>query len=160
MNWQEVCEHPALQNLPFKIELNEQGQILMSPVKVYHSAFQGKIARLLPERGVVLSECAIKTTKGTKVADIAWCSKERFEQIKEEVECSIAPEICIEVLSSSNTEEEMNKKRALYIDSGAKEVWVCDQFGDITFFKYDGKIEKSDLVPDFPVKVKIMESSS
>ena len=47
MEWQEVCEHPSLQNLPFKIELNEKGQILMSPVKVYHSAFQGKIARLL-----------------------------------------------------------------------------------------------------------------
>jgi len=38
MQWQEVCEHPSLQNLPFKIELNERGQVLMSPVKVYHSA--------------------------------------------------------------------------------------------------------------------------
>ena len=35
MQWHEVCEHPSLQNLPFKIELNERGQILMSPVKVW-----------------------------------------------------------------------------------------------------------------------------
>jgi hypothetical protein len=28
MNWQEICEHPDLQNLPFKIELNANGQIL------------------------------------------------------------------------------------------------------------------------------------
>jgi hypothetical protein len=77
MQWQEVCEHPSLQNLPFKIELNERGQILMSPVKIYHSAFQGKISRLLPDNGIVLPECAIKTTKGTKVADIAWCSEHR-----------------------------------------------------------------------------------
>jgi hypothetical protein len=81
MEWQEVCEHPSLQNLPFKIELNEKGQILMSPVKVYHSAFQGKIARLLPESGIVLSECAIKTEKGTKVADIAWSSEERLAMV-------------------------------------------------------------------------------
>ena len=40
MNWQEVCEHPGLQNLPFKIELDEKGKILMSPVKVYHSVYQ------------------------------------------------------------------------------------------------------------------------
>jgi len=31
MNWQEVCEIPQLKNLPFKIELNEYGRIVMPP---------------------------------------------------------------------------------------------------------------------------------
>ena len=155
MEWKEVCEHPSLQNLPFKIELNEKGQILMSPVKVYHSAFQGKIARLLPEKGVVLPECAIKTQKGTKVADIAWCSEERFKLIASEVECSIAPEICVEVLSSSNTAEEIKEKKKLYILAGAKEFWVCDETGAVVFFDDKGRIEKSRLVPDFPARVHI-----
>jgi hypothetical protein len=66
MQWQEVCEHPSLQNLPFKIELNERGQILMSPDKVYHSAFQGRITRLLPDNGIVLPECAITLQKEPK----------------------------------------------------------------------------------------------
>ncbi|MCP4104532.1 MAG: hypothetical protein GY749_03190 [Desulfobacteraceae bacterium] len=47
MNWQQVCEHPNLENLPFKIELNERGQIIMSPVKVIHSAYQGRIEYIL-----------------------------------------------------------------------------------------------------------------
>jgi hypothetical protein len=47
MNWQEVCEHPSLQDLPFKIELNERGEIVMAPVKVVHSAYQGKISFFL-----------------------------------------------------------------------------------------------------------------
>ena len=47
MLWQEVCEHPALKDLPFKIELDEYGKILMSPVKVRHSALQGEIAFIL-----------------------------------------------------------------------------------------------------------------
>ncbi len=34
MNWQEVCDHPQLRNLSFKIELNEDGKIIMSPLKV------------------------------------------------------------------------------------------------------------------------------
>ncbi len=34
MNWQEVCEHPELKDLSFKIELNRQGQLIMTPVKV------------------------------------------------------------------------------------------------------------------------------
>ena len=38
MNWQEVCADPHLRDLPYKIELNERGQILMTPVRLYHSA--------------------------------------------------------------------------------------------------------------------------
>jgi Uma2 family endonuclease len=156
MQWQEVCEHPSLQNLPFKIELNEKGQILMSPVKVYHSAFQGKITRLLPENGIVLPECAIKTTKGTKVADIAWCSEQRFKIIECETECSIAPELCIEVLSLSNTNIEMEEKRQLYISAGAIEFWVCNEDGGMMFFDANEQLKKSNLVPMFPNKVKVI----
>ena len=71
MNWQQVCQHPSLRNFPFKSELNEIGQILMSPVKVYHSTFQGKIAALLYfnlGEEEVLTECAIKTGMGAKLS--------------------------------------------------------------------------------------------
>ncbi|HRC70858.1 MAG TPA: Uma2 family endonuclease [Candidatus Competibacter denitrificans] len=156
MRWQEVCEHPSLQNLPFKIELNEKGQILMSPVKVYHSAFQGKISQLLPKQGVVLAECAIKTAKGTKVADIAWCSEGRFKQIEHETECSIAPEVCIEVLSFSNTGGEIEEKRMLYLTVGAIEFWVCQENGNMAFFDANGRLKTSSLIPDFPQRVKII----
>ena len=157
MQWQEVCEHPSLQNLPFKSELNERGQVLMSPVKVYHSAYQGKISRLLPENGVVLPECAIKTNQGTKVADIAWSSEERFRIIRHEAECSVAPEICIEVFSSSNTNSEMDEKRQLYIAAGAVEFWVCNEHGDMSFFNANGKLPQSNLAPRFPARVRISD---
>jgi len=74
MNWQEVCEHPSLKDLPFKIELDELGKIIMSPVKINHSILQGEIEfllRSLLKGGKALSGCAIKTGKGTKVADVA-----------------------------------------------------------------------------------------
>jgi len=126
----------------------------MSPVKVYHSALQGRLSRLLPENGIVLPECAIATTKGTKVADIAWCSVQRFELIKNEVECSIAPELCIEVVSSSNTE--MEEKRELYLSAGAIEVWICNEKGNIQFFDANGQLEKSSLIPNFPNLVRLL----
>jgi hypothetical protein len=47
MKWEEVCEHKQLQDLPFKIELNKWGQIVISPVKIKHSFYQGRIQRLL-----------------------------------------------------------------------------------------------------------------
>ncbi len=152
MNWYEVCQYPQLKNLPFKIELNERGQILMSPVKVYHSAYQGEIAHLLRtllKDGRTLPECAIKTRKGTKVADVGWVSLSRFEEIKHESECSIAPEICVEVISSSNTTDEINEKKALYFERGADEVWICNKKGKILFYDRTGKIQKSHMAPAF-----------
>ena len=153
MNWAEVCEHPALQDLPFKIELDETGKIIMAPTKVYHSIYQGDIVHWLSklsERGRAMVECAIATRKGTKVADVAWASPERLKTIWSETECSIAPELCVEVISSTNTGREMRSKRQLYFEQGALEVWLCDPEGHITFFGPDGPLERSALFPDFP----------
>ena len=157
MNWQEVCEHPQLQNLPFKVELNRWGQIVMSPVKVRHSFYQGRIQRLLEaflKTGEVMPECAIATTDGVKVADVVWCSSDRFAQIEAEVAASIAPEICIEVTSAGNTEEEMLWKRELYLAAGALEFWVCDDQGGVTFYDRSGALTRSLLVPNFPQQIQ------
>ena len=157
MNWLEVCEHPDLQNLPFKIELDETGKIIMSPTRVYHSIYQGDIVRLLsasPNVGKAMVECAIATRKGTKVADVAWASPERLAIIQPEIECSIAPELCVEVLSSTNTRKEMQAKRQLYFERGALEVWICDAEGKLTFFSPAGQLARSALFPDFPNQIE------
>ncbi|MSP26974.1 MAG: Uma2 family endonuclease [Methylococcales bacterium] len=158
MNWQEVCEHPSLKDLPFKIELDELGRIIMSPVKLYHSALQGEIEfllRCLLKTGKTLPECAIKTTKGTKVADVAWVSSGTWAKIKMEADASIAPEICVEVISASNSKKEMLEKRQLYCEAGAKEVWLCNEYGEMQFFNAQLELKHSELVPEFPAKVDI-----
>ncbi|MCB1767333.1 MAG: Uma2 family endonuclease [Candidatus Competibacteraceae bacterium] len=158
MNWLEVCEHPALQDLPFKIELDETGKIIMAPTKVYHSIYQGEIAyqlRTLSPTGKAFVECAIATRKGTKVADVVWASPERLATIWPEVECSVAPELCVEVLSSTNTGKEMRTKRQLYFEKGALEVWLCNADGHLSFFGPHGLLKKSVLFPDFPAKIEL-----
>ena len=37
MQWQEVCENKSLKNLPFNIELNNRGKVLMT--SVYNESF-------------------------------------------------------------------------------------------------------------------------
>lgn len=158
MNWQEVCEHPSLKDLPFKIELNEYGQVVMSPVKVYHSAFQGEIEHLLRAlvpNGKTLPECAIATPAGTKVTDVAWVSPERFQIIRKEDECSIAPEICVEVISSSNSKREIREKMELYFSRGALECWTCDEHGNMSFHGREGRLEQSAIAPDFPARIDL-----
>ena len=44
MKWAEVCEMPVLQNLPFKIELNEWGNIVMSPASTLRGYLQTEIS--------------------------------------------------------------------------------------------------------------------
>lgn len=157
MNWQEVCEHPSLKDLPFKIETDEAGKIIMCPVKFYHSLFQGEIEfllRTLLSGGKPVPECAIKTRKGTKVADVAWLSSERLAQVRHQADIEIAPEICIEVLSESNTKKEMIEKRALYFEVGAKEVWICNEQGEMQFFNAQHELIHSKLVPEFPLKIE------
>ncbi|MEG3437550.1 Uma2 family endonuclease [Pannus brasiliensis CCIBt3594] len=157
MKWEEVLANPRLQDLPFKIELNKWGQLVMSPVKIKHSFYQGRIQRLLEsllKTGEVMPECAIETTDGVKVADVVWCSSERFARIEEESAASIAPEICVEVKSASNRIEEMEEKKNLYLEAGAIEVWLCTENGEIKFFDRRGELQRSSIVPDFPRQIE------
>ena len=158
MNWQQVCADKNLRNLPFKIELNEYGQIVMSPMKVIHSLLQGEIEALLKKYlldGKTFPECAVYTRQGTKVADVVWVSDHRLQQIKYETECSIAPEICIEVLSDSNSEKEMQIKKELYFQQQAREFWLCDQQGKMRFFNPESELIHSELVPQFPDLIEV-----
>ena len=159
MNWQQVVADPNLQDLPYKIELNEWGQIVMTPARNLHGAFQseidGLLRNLLRSQGRIVIECAIQTTQGTKVADVGWFSLSRWAQVKDEFDSSIAPEICVEILSPGNSTGEMKTKRKLYFAAGAMEVWICDAKGRMKFYTQAGETSKSDLVPEFPSLVTI-----
>ncbi len=130
----------------------------MSPTKIWHSVYQGKISNLfflLLKGGEVLVECAVETSKGTKVADVAWASAALFRKIKNQTAASHAPEICVEVFSGSNTKAEMEEKRQLYFAQGAQEVWFCNRAGAISFYNPEGKLQTSALCPEFPTKIRV-----
>ena len=80
---------------------------------------------------------------------------ERYQKIKNDDVCSIAPEICIEIKSSSNTLEEMKFKKELYFKAGAVEFWLCNQNGEMSFYSKEGQMINSTIVPNFPVYVEL-----
>ena len=156
LSWKEVCEDPNLQDLPYKIETNDRGQIVMSPTCAWHGRFAYQVAQLLeehlPEVGSSV-ETAIRTARGTKVADAIWCTAERWAEIKDAYDVPVAPEICVEVRSPTNTDVEIDEKRQLYLDAGAEEVWICDEDGQLTFYDAEGEQEASQRVPAFPSRI-------
>jgi Uma2 family endonuclease len=156
MTWVEACQDKRLQNLPYKIEISRQGKLILSPTRNKHGFYQGEITYLLRKllpHGHVLVECAVDSPEGTSVADVACASASRFEVIKEEYSCSVAPEICVEVWLPSNSPEEIAMKRRLYLEKGALEFWFCDDSGTLKFYSKDGSLERSVLCPGFPEKV-------
>jgi len=158
MNWQQICENPRLRNLPYKIELNERDQIIMSPARLAHGNYQFEIGRILFEimewQGRIVTECAIRTAKGTKMADVAWFSEQRWNQVRHEYDSHVAPEICVQVISSANTDSEMREKKRLYFQAGAEEVWFCNE-GRMTFYSRKGKRKHSVLARKFPEKIAV-----
>ncbi len=151
MQWSEIVADPALKDLPYKIETNEYGQIVMSPHKRIHAIWQGEIEWRLRQclpRGRTAPEFAIDTRLGTKTPDVVWYSRDREADLL--ADQGLAPEICIEVLSGSNTDRELATKRMLYFEAGALEVWQCDETGALRFHTPEGERHHSVLAPEFP----------
>jgi Uma2 family endonuclease len=95
---------------------------------------------------------ALATPEGIKGPDVVWMSSEREAKMRETGDpASLAPEICIEVTSSSNAAEETERKRALYRDIGADEVWAVDENGRIRFFGTE-ELGASRIAPSCPAK--------
>ena len=155
--WSRALRDPSLRDLPYKIETNEHGQLVMSPQKPGHGLLQFRIGTLLEQfepGGRVAVEFAVETSKGVKLPDVVWISDERLQQMPEGAEaCPVAPEICVEVLSYSNTKGEIEEKRNLYFEQGALEVWTCDMMGRMRFFDHSGERSASGLAPSFPVRI-------
>lgn len=146
MQWAEVVDNPYFENLPFKVELNRYGKIEMTPASNKHGRIQSYISALLErklKKGEALTECSVQTTDGVKVADVAWCSRVFIKQYGYETPYSYAPEICIEIVSPSNSKEEMTNKAQLYLRAGATEVWIVWESGIVDYYDKIGKLEKS-----------------
>src|SRR3989454_7888678 len=131
--WAELLADSELARFEGRIETDRHGHIIMSPPPApNHGSFQleiGHLLRNLMPQGRVLTECPISTADGVKAADVAWASPERMRELGELVCFPDSPEICVEVLSPSNTDVEIREKMALYFDAGAREVWLCTRAG-------------------------------
>ena len=158
MNWASICENPVLANLPYKIQTDKWGNIVMSPASNKHGIYQAKIVALLSrlmQTGTVIAECSVETSEGTKVADVAWASTLFIQNNKDMTPFVEAPELCVEILSPSNTIAEMDEKKELYFARGCKEFWVCDSAGTMKFYKNTGEMEHSLIFSEFPYLVEI-----
>jgi Uma2 family endonuclease len=159
--WKKVLANRFLAGLPYRIETDRYGQIVMSPPPApEHGEEQFEIGVMLKKlmpNGHVITECPVSTAEGVKAVDVIWISKGRRRTQRGQVCLTQAPEICVEVISPGNTRRELREKKALFFAAGAKEVWFCKRDGGMEFFLKAApeSSAESALCPDFPKRIQI-----
>ena len=157
--WAELMADSEMTRFEGRIETDRHGHVLMTPPPApKHGALKSEIAyqlRLLSSEGRVITECPVSTSDGVRAADVAWASPARVAELGDAICFQRAPDICVEVLSPSNTDAEMREKRDLYFDAGAREVWLCGESGDMRFYLAGADAAStSALFPTFPVRIE------
>jgi Uma2 family endonuclease len=151
--WRQLADNRLVAEIPCKVELSEKGAIEVSPPTVRHAFIQGflirELARQRPD-GMTLGECTVETDIGMRIPDVIWVSRELWEQHRNDRQFRIAPDLCIEVLSPTNTRIQMAEKRAAYLAAGAKEVWIVGEDGVPEIYTGDGRVLASTLGFDLP----------
>ena len=157
--WDELLGDAELAKFEGRIETDRHGQIIMSPPPApRHGTRQARITTLLSQlmpHGTVLTECPISTADGVKAADVAWASADCMRDLGNRSCFPHAPEICVEVISPSNTEGEVQEKVMLYFDAGAREIWLCETSGTMRFLMKGATrpLKSSRLCPEFPKQI-------
>jgi len=122
----------------------------MSPASFIHSLLQGRLAKILGNQldGEVFTEIAVQTTKEIRVPDVAWGTKEYVQKHIKDIFALSAPELCVEIIPSSNTVDEMKDKVELFLEAGAIEVWLITEDGQVNYHDSRGQQIKSAFAVD------------
>jgi len=151
MRYRQLCDDPCLASVPGKIELDVWGRVLMTPPpSAYHGLAQSRLVKLLTVLGgEVITEAPIVTALGLFLADLAWLSPTYVATHGIKTPLAPAPEVCIEVVSSTNSVKELSEKRHAYLAAGAAEVWlVYPQSKRCEFYGAQGLLPRSAYAVD------------
>jgi Uma2 family endonuclease len=104
--------------------------------------------------GEVITEASVLTQIGVRVPDAAWASHQFLSVQRYATPFTAAPEICVEIVSPSNTNREIEAKVQAYLAGGAKEVWVVTEEPSLRIFDGAGLRERSafQVTVELPVR--------
>jgi Uma2 family endonuclease len=143
--WQALANDP---DSPDRYELNELGELILAPKptndhqRVAQAVVRSIEAQLGPEAG---TEIAVLTDRGIRVPNVVWMPVARWRGAKGESPFSFVPDLCVEILSPSNSRAEIRMKIGAYLRGGAREVIIVGRKGEIEYHGPEGRREASAL---------------
>ena len=110
-------------------ELNDQGEIVVSPVTGRHNDTQTTLAAELKRQlgGKAWGEQGIRRPDGAPmVPDVMWSERAFFIAHQDHGLLPNAPPLCVEVMSISNSLDQLRAKCKTYLTLGAIEAWIIE----------------------------------
>lgn len=137
-------------------ELHHGEPILVPPPILEHALIQRKLMLLLHQLCTgwfVTMEFAFRPLPEYEVwvADVVALRMERLLKGPKKAWISGAPELVVEILSPSNTAQEMNDREQICFQGGCQEFWIVDpKLNTVRISTHDGKwrtYEQKDEIP-------------
>ena len=152
-------------------ELDEGEVVTMTEPMPRHNFMRDNVADALREfvkprkLGRVAVETGYQLTRETvRIPDVSFVPADRMKTIDLDRRIEGAPALAIEVVSPTDTAQDLRRKVAQYLDSGAKAVWVFyPKSREVQVFRADGTsfvrrdhepLEEPELLPGFALNLK------
>jgi Uma2 family endonuclease len=152
--WVDIDREPRYRDHVGKVELTQWGEVLLSPpVGMPHGSMAVHLARLLEDAlgGRCVVEVGVITDAGIRAPDVLWCSDAYLEAHPEQVVLRAAPELCIEIVSPTDSMKQLREKMGAYLRAGAREAWIVDPVkAAIELYGESGRLASS----GFPVEIE------
>lgn len=143
--WRALADDPSS---PDYYELTQFGELIVSPRPTTgHQAVASEVAfQLRTQLGPrAATEVGVLTDRGVRVSDVVSMPTERWTEYRGQTPLEVLPDVCVEVLSPSNTREEIDMKIAAYLRGGAREAIVVGLKGEVEIYGPQGRRETSAL---------------
>jgi Uma2 family endonuclease len=143
--WRSLADDPTS---PDHYELTQFGELIVSPRPTTgHQGIAFEVGlQIVSQLGPrAATEVGVLTDRGIRVPDVVWMPAERWAACKGQTPLEVLPDVCVEVLSPSNTREEIDMKIAAYLRGGAREAFIVGLKGEVEIHGPQGRRETSAL---------------
>ena len=137
------------------MNLSTSGEILSGFPEPRVGMLTGHVAKILADQappGRVVVNIPVETRQGVCVVDVGWASEVKMKTLRTEPTWSAAPDISVQVISSSHSEEQIARNIVPLMNAAAREVWVVHPDGALVKHK---QRDLEFMIPDLTQKIVI-----
>lgn len=152
--WIELSEAHVFDQQPVKVELEPSGRVIGfeedSQVQKRRGVISEALGRELPFGEIVAP--VVVTLSGVRKPSIGWAMP---GHVSEQQPCPSfrSPDIWIDIVPARMLQRHVRERHLSIFMAGARECWICQPSGRISFFGPSGVLPMSEICPVFPLHV-------
>ena len=150
--WIELSEARVFDQQPVKVELEPSGRVIGfeedSQVRKRRDAIAEALGRELPFGEIVTP--VVVTLSGVRKPSIGWAMPGHVPEVQP---CPSfrSPDIWIDIAPARMLQRHVRERHQSIFMAGARECWICQPSGKISFFGLTGVLPMSEICPVFPL---------